>query len=483
MLTEVQANELGKCYVSPIYFIDTYCHIYDNSTKAWLPFRLWPAQEEALHVIHKNQLSIVLKARQIGLTWCALGYALWQMIFRPIAVVLLFSKRDDEARYLLGVERLKGMHKRLPDWMLDGHKTAIDSGHEWSLENDSIARAFPTTAGDSYSATFALVDEADLAPDLGRLMISVKPTIDHGGKMVLLSRSNKEKPESHFKKVYREAKMHRNEWASVFLPWYVHPERNQEWYARQRQDSLSNTGALDDVEESYPATDTEALAPRSLDKRIPAQWIEACYVEEIGSLPHDAPAIPGLIVYRTPQLGRTYVLGVDPAEGNPTSDDSALTVLDKLSGEECAVLSGKFQPAVMASYADKIGVYFNWAGVMVERNNHGHAVILWLTDHSYLTLLNGHDERTGWLSSQMGKTLLYDKMTDYFRDNAREKNKLLHSFQTYTQLASIEGNTLRAPEGMNDDRADSYALAEAGRTSAHVLLPVFAQGSARRRMA
>jgi hypothetical protein len=31
------------------------------------------------------------------------------------------------------------------------------------------------------------------------------------------------------------------------------------------------------------------------------------------------------------------------------------------------------------------------------------------------------------------------------------------------QLASIEGATLLAPEGLRDDRADSYALAHVGR--------------------
>jgi hypothetical protein len=36
---------------------------------------------------------------------------------------------------------------------------------------------------------------------------------------------------------------------------------------------------------------------------------------------------------------------------------------------------------------------------------------------------------------------------------------VLHSFDTFSQLASIEGSTLRAPEGEADDRADAYALA------------------------
>jgi hypothetical protein len=159
-------------------------------------------------------------------------------------------------------------------------------------------------------------------------------------------------------------------------------------------------------------------------------------------------------VFAAPQPGRRYVLGADPAEGNPTSDDSALTVMD-LDGEECAALAGKFQPAVLAAHADAIGRWYNGAGAMVERNNHGHAVLLWLTDHGSLPLLSGPDGRPGWLSNSRGKSLAYDACADCFR----EGGTVLHSFATHVQLASIEGATLRAPEGLPDDRADSYALA------------------------
>jgi hypothetical protein len=42
---------------------------------------------------------------------------------------------------------------------------------------------------------------------------------------------------------------------------------------------------------------------------------------------------------------------------------------------------------------------------------------------------------------------------------------VLHSEASWHQLSSIEGNTLRAPDGMADDRADAYALAQVARTA------------------
>ena len=38
------------------------------------------------------------------------------------------------------------------------------------------------------------------------------------------------------------------------------------------------------------------------------------------------------------------------------------------------------------------------------------------------------------------------------------RETVLHSLATFAQLASIEGSTLRAPEGELDDRAVAYAL-------------------------
>src|SRR5262245_34537515 len=116
------------------------------------------------------------------------------MLFRPAAQGRLVSRRDDEATDLLA-HRLRGMYDRLPDW-LKVASFPVDNDHEWQLSNGSRVLAFPTTAGDSYTATLAIVDEADLVPDLDRLMRAVKPTIDGGGRMVLLSRADKSNPPS-----------------------------------------------------------------------------------------------------------------------------------------------------------------------------------------------------------------------------------------------------------------------------------------------
>lgn len=445
------------------YWLTTYVYIFNATEGEWVRFDLWPAQTDVLDRLRQELQSIVLKARQLGLSWLVLCYALHSMLFKPAATVLMFSKRDEEAIELL--TRLKGIYERLPRFMRT-RSIQQDSLHDWELSNGSSAKSFPSTGGRSYTGSLVIVDEADFVQDLDALLNAVKPTIDAGGQMIMISTVDKSQPESPFKRIYRAAKLGKTEWRAIFLPWHARPGRTQQWYDARVADIMARTGALDDLHQEYPATDTEALAPRSLDKRISPMWIEACYAEMEPLDVPDAPAIVGLEIYAPPAKERKYIIGGDPAEGNPTSDDSAITVLDFATGEECAVLAGKFEPSTFGGHIAVMSAYYSNAPAMVERNNHGHAVIQWLEEHARrVRLLHGHDDKPGWMSSKLGKALLYTECADHFRTNAQESTKILHSFASYTQLASVEGATLRAPEGQHDDRADSYALAQVGRAA------------------
>ncbi len=450
-------RELSRCSADPWYFIHHYCHVDSATTPTgggrWIPFHLWPAQIEMLDTIQTSTLIVALKARQLGFTWLIIAYVLWLMLFRRAATVLLFSKRDDEATDLLEY-RLKGMYRRLPVWMQAG-KGRMDSMHQWQLSNGSRAMAFPTTAGHSYSASFVLIDEADKGPDLRKLLSAVKPTVDAGGQMVLLSSPDKDKPESIFKTIYRDARAGKNDYTPVFYPWSARPERDDEWYSRQVKNY-----PIDELRQEYPATEAEALAPRSIDKRLDSAWLEQCYQEgKPLTAPHvlgkDCPAITGLVIYATPRVDRSYVIGADPAENNPNSDDSAFVVLEKESGEQVASYAAITEPTVFAGYLDRVGTWYNHAPLLVEANNHGGTVLAWLRDHSKLQRLCDLNGKPGWTTTSKSKSYAYDKAAEVFRN----QETVIHSFSDLVQLQSIEGSTLRAPEAQHDDRAIGYVLA------------------------
>ncbi len=455
-LTDAVVEEILRCADSYEYFVKHYIYIYEGHSGDWIKFDLWPKQVELLNLIHNNNLVITLKARQLGVTWLGLSYALWLALFRPSAEILLFSRRDDEAIAMLD-NRFKKMYKALPEW-LKCDSVLTDNNHIYALSNGSTIRAFPTSAGDSYTATFVMVDEADLIENFNQLMRAVKPTIDAGAKMFLLSRANKDTPQSEFKRIFRGSLKGETTWKGIFLPWYTHPDRDHIWYAEQKKDILQRTGSTDDLFEQYPATPDEALLPKSLDKRIPGQWLIKNYtelptIETIGGDVFD--------VFIRPIKGKQYVIGADPAEGNPTSDDSVATVIDIDTGEEVAVLAGRYQPQIFASYIQIMSELYNLASVLVERNNHGHAVLLYFTEQCEdLPLVEGYDGKLGWLSNAYGKTKMYSMLTDYFRLDAC----LIHHIRTFEQLSNVDGKTLSAPKGEFDDYAMSFALGQMART-------------------
>jgi len=455
--------EWQKCKRSKSYFIHTYVQLFNATEQVWLPFQLWPAQRRVVADLQAHRQIALLKARQLGMTWLCLAHVLHEMLFRPAATALLFSRRDTEAIELLSDEKLRGMYSRLPRWM-QARWIVTDNSHEWGLSNGSRALAFPTTAGDSYTANVVIVDEADLVPDLNRLMRSVKPTIDNGGQIILLSRSDKERPSSEFKQIYRGAKSGESDWHPIFLSWRAHPGRTDEWYAKQKVDCYTRTAGYDDLYEQYPESDDQALAPRQKDKRIAYDGIVAVAgvvetrveTQDFASVRTAAgPAITGLRGFEVPQLGRRYVIGADPAEGNPDSDDSAACVLDAETNAQVAVLSGKLGITTFAHDLHLLARYYHNASVLVERNNHGHAVLLALEIYGDMSIVLGLDGRPGWWSNAKGKTLMYDLAADTIRAG----NTIIYDEKTREQLASIEANTLLAPAGLHDDCADAYALA------------------------
>lgn len=465
-LSELTDNEreLMLCAHDRSYFINEYVQIYDKVQRAWIPFRLWEAQETFLDVLIDNAKTADLKARQVGHTWEVLAFGLHEMLFRPIAEFLIFSFKENEASYLLGEERLKGMYNKLPKF-LQASEILVDKATQFKLSNGSVARAFSRNGGDGYAATLALIDEADLLPNLQTLLNRVEPTVAEGGRIVLVSRSDKSRPESRFKAIYKAGKDGTGEYAPFFTPWHAHPGRNQDWYDAQCASAMETSGSLDDVHEQYPATDTEAMAPRTLDKRIPPMWIEKVY-EERRPLPdadweHLAPnlaTIDGVDIYELPLEGVEYRVGVDTAEGNPNSDDSAATVVDRKTGRQVAKLVGKHEPEDFGRYIGWLSKLYREAPVLVERNNHGHAVIMKCGQEG-TPLLEGEDGKTGWLSNRYGKVRLYDELAL----TIKYQNCAIASFRTMTQVQGIDARTLRAPDGQMDDEADAFALAQVAR--------------------
>lgn len=89
------------------------------------------------------------------------------------------------------------------------------------------------------------------------------------------------------------------------------------------------------------------------------------------------------IRWKEPEPGRRYVVGVDTSEGLPGCDRNGVGVLDRETGEQVCSLHGLFNPRLLADHAVRIATDYNKALLGIERENHGHAVLLRVQDLGY----------------------------------------------------------------------------------------------------
>ena len=72
------------------YFCNNFCQVLSGEEDADVgSFQALAGRKSKSPSMFQNErLVVVLKARQLGLTWLAVAYALWSMMFHPIATVL-----------------------------------------------------------------------------------------------------------------------------------------------------------------------------------------------------------------------------------------------------------------------------------------------------------------------------------------------------------------------------------------------------------
>jgi phage terminase large subunit-like protein len=257
-----------------------------GDTVGFIPFALWPAQATVLNTFQSGRHVIVLKARQLGISWLACAYALWLCVRHPVKNVLIFSKGLDEAVEL--VRRIAGMYNRIPNRA--DLPTMTGNTQELAFSNGSRIKAQPATktAGSSFTASLVIADEFAKMMWADDLYTSMKPTVDGGGQLIIISSANG--GSNLFSKLWRKAESGENGFVPVFLPWWSRPDRTAEWYAQVSRESISQTL----LDQEYPAKAEDAFNATNAEKFIPSMaWWDACR-ENLPALTRREPMVVGL---------------------------------------------------------------------------------------------------------------------------------------------------------------------------------------------
>ncbi|MFI5314020.1 MAG: terminase large subunit domain-containing protein [Candidatus Dormibacteria bacterium] len=461
-------TERELCLDDPAHFILTHCKLRSDTGAGLIPFDLFDYQRDLLRDFLTHRELIILKARQLGISELVAAYAVW-LTLKPQQNVILLSQTEKDAGELL--LKCRTCYDSLPAWL---PSPVLDERKSSTLELANGSRILPVTAtprsGRGFNAQLLVFDEWAHQQAQAEIYAAAAPTAKSAGNQIIgLSSANG--VGNFFARQWELAQNGKGAHPK-FLPWNIRPGRDQAWYDE-------TTYNLEDWQraQEYPTTADEAFILSGRPRFDPAalrdialQCADPVSADVIG-VDQDGRAIGYQRIWQPPQPGRRYVAGADTAEGLPKGDYSTAVIQDVATGTEVAELHGHWQPDEFAHHLAVLCRRYGNAFLGVERNNHGHAVLLALQKIEHYPNLYRHaeyDARTpqtpgavhpaGWQTSSKSKPLMIDALAETIRERRPYRNALfIAEARVYTILDN--GDTAASGD-MHDDRVVAYAIAE-----------------------
>ncbi|GIV03968.1 MAG: hypothetical protein KatS3mg015_2798 [Fimbriimonadales bacterium] len=357
----------------------------------------WMWQREYLDWCWENDQTCTLKGRQLGVTWIWAGLALWYLIFRPGTDVLVYSIKEDDAAEV--VNRIWDMWESLKGTVfVDGLRvlkpardrptTRIEILHPDGKVSTVQGMVSTKKAGHSRSAALVIFDEAahqEYARELWKAVIPA--TGDKGGKIGAISTANGVSDGKGQGNFFHEL------WTGAgaasfpnvrtkFLRWDLHPGRDQAWYdsvplpPSEKAEQYPNSPDEAFLLTGSPYFDVQALRyyaenpvnPIGQYEFVTRPWDPATAVLR--------PTENGPVtLWRMPDEGHRYAIGVDVATGSGT-DFSCAYVIDL---KDAAIVGELYMKADYDRFSEQLhflGKLFHTAWIAVEKGGgYGDVVI------------------------------------------------------------------------------------------------------------
>jgi hypothetical protein len=426
----------------------------------------------------ENGRDIVLKPRQVGLTTWELARDLWVFLTKSAARVVVVVQTDSEHKPLRETsEKIRIMLESLE---ADGlrFEWRAHNVSEWVL-GDSSLRIIEAGASEAKAqkqgrgGTIHRLHVTELAffEFARETMNALLEAVPSTGEVCIESTANGAAGVFHER--YQRAKLGTSDYKPHFFRWLdqleyrtalkpgeiVEPQTPREkelverygasseqvkWYRAKVEDK-----SQDLVDQEYPLDEETCwlVAGRTFFDRtsVTAMRTRDPLREEMHGqgvvLAADKRPQAALRIWKDPIEGARYAIIADPSEGTG-GDPGAATVHDRATGEHLATLHGQFPPGGFAELLHDLGHRYNRALVVVERNNHGHAVIQALVTPpkvdppmvqraTYPNVYKGPDEKYGWVSTAVTRTSALDALEDaqrkghYTTPDARVRGEML----------------------------------------------------------
>lgn len=234
-----QEDEFLKCAMNPIYFIETYLTIFDQTQgEAGLivPFKLFPFQKHVIEEYIHNRFNIANKYRQAGITTTTCAYISWYVMFNKNRGVAIVANKVETARdeFMADVvDFIEGC----PIW-LKPKPTKKDTQKLKKYDNNSSLGAFSAKGGlRGYTPTLLFWDETAWTEKGDKFWEASGPTLQTGGRAIFVSTPSGLDP--IFYKTFMLAKTKENNFNAIEIYWFNDPRYNKglEWVKNKNKEN------------------------------------------------------------------------------------------------------------------------------------------------------------------------------------------------------------------------------------------------------
>jgi hypothetical protein len=445
-------QEYVRCSQDPIHFMKKYCMV-QHPTRGRISFNLYPFQEKVLKLWLKNNYSIINKSRQLGISTLAAGFSLWTMIFHKDKTILCIATKQTTAVNM--VDKVQFMYQQLPSWLKGKDKPTSDNKLSLKLTNGSqiIASSAAGDAGRSYAVSLLLIDEAAFIEGIDRIYTSIKPTISTGGGCIALSSPNG--VGNWFHKTWVSSLNSENDFIPIKLPWNVHPERDDVWFEREKQ-NMGPKEIAQEYECDFLASGNNVITNDIIE------FYEKTYVID----PVERRGMGGdywIFEYANPT--ETYVVCADVARGDG-GDYSTFHVIATKEYRQVAEFKSKIGTREFARLLITAAAEYNNALLVIENANIGWDVINTVIENGYPNLYyspKGTDMSIDNFVSRIDNNQTIPGITNSTRTRPlfiskletalRERQFVLQSKRIIEELRTFiwDGGKAQAQNGYNDD--------------------------------
>ncbi len=427
---------------------------------------------------------MILKSRQVGISTNELIDCLDFTLFDENKVTCILAHEQD------GIEKLFRIVRRAYEFLPEEIKPKLDRGGGSKYElyfPDINSRIYCDLESRGDTIHKLHLSELAFMKDLTRVKSTLECVPMASGQVTI---ETTPKGMNHFYDLWMDENTN---YAKCFYPWFFHEEYQipdtelkSKNLTKDEWDFIARAKGLYKVDISIPQIAFRRFKQNDQKHLFKQEYPEddiSCFLTS-GNSPfnlelvkpmYDAAKPPiedhgGIKIYQKAQNAEIYVIGADTAEG--VEGDSSVGKVFKVSNREevASFCSNNVKPSEFADILVEMAELYSTKSIgpllAVERNNHGHAVLLKLDEYlKYPNLYRPKLEegkdldrmKLGWQTDKVTRPIMIDTLID----GVENGTCILRDKQTLGECLTLVNNNgkIEAEEGNHDDNVVACAIA------------------------